>query len=328
MHPTIEHITFLGESAVRVTTEKLEGVVVPAWGSNLISLTWRPTGQPLLRTPATAEAYHARTTLHGMPILFPPSRIAGGTFRFRGREYRFPMPDPARPYHIHGVLMREPWRLSEAAVDGEEAYVETTIVAEETPAVYAALPHRFTVRQRFRFTTDAVELRFVLESRDEEAMPWGLGYHTTFLLPLPGGDLSRCTLQLRADKTWALDEQLLPSGELVDNPYRDAMAAGLPLDRVELDDVFLASPDAPFEAILTDAGAGLRIRYEGDRRYFTQWVLYNGKGKPDRGFFCPEPLTWVPNAPNVNAPAELTGLQALEPGASAEVVSKLTISEV
>ena len=324
----IEHISFLGEPAVKVTTEKLEGIVVPGWGSNLISLTWRPTGTALLRTPVSAEAYHARTTLHGMPVLFPPSRIEGGAFTFRGREYRFPIADPARGYHIHGVLMRTAWRLSaaETAEDGS-AWVETTVVSEETPAVFEALPHRFTVRQGFQFTADAVELRFRLESRDEAAMPWGLGYHTTFVLPLtgPDGDLAACSLRLRADKTWALDEKLLPTGELIDNPYRDAMAAGLPLDRVELDDVFFASPDAPFEATLEDRGAGLSIRYEGDRT-FTQWVLYNGKGKPDRGFFCPEPLTWVPNAPNVDAPAELTGLQALEPGAAAEAVTRLTIS--
>ena len=48
MAASIEHITYLGEPAVKVTTEKLEGIVVPGWGSNLISLVWRPTGTPLL----------------------------------------------------------------------------------------------------------------------------------------------------------------------------------------------------------------------------------------------------------------------------------------
>ncbi|WP_309120767.1 aldose 1-epimerase [Paenibacillus sp.] len=327
MTAAIEHISYFGEPAVKVTTEKLEGIVVPGWGSNLISLTWRPTGTALLRSPASAEAYHARTTLHGIPVLFPPSRIEGGAFTFRGREYRFPV-DPARGYHIHGVLMRTAWKLSAAETsDDGTAWVETTVVSEETPAVYEALPHRFTVRHGFRFAADSVELRFTLESRDEAAMPWGLGYHTTFVLPLggPEGDLSKCTLRLRADKTWELNDRLLPTGALLDNPLRDALAAGLPLDRVEFDDCFQASPDAPVEATLEDRGAGLSIRYEADQT-FTQWVLYNGKGKPDRGFFCPEPLTWVPNAPNVDAPAALTGLQALEPGATAEAVTRLTIA--
>jgi len=328
MTAAIEHISFLGEPAVKVTTEKLEGIVVPGWGSNLISLVWRPTGTALLRTPASAEAYHARTTLHGIPVLFPPSRIENGVFAFQGREYRFPV-DPARGYHIHGVLMRTAWRLSaaETTEDGG-AYVETTVVSEETPAIFEALPHRFTVRLGFRFSADAVEMRFVLESRDELAMPWGLGYHTTFVLPFAGeanGDLSQCSIRLRSDKTWALNERLLPTGELLDNPLREALAEGLPLDRVEFDDCFQAAPDAPVEATLTDRGAGLSIRYEADKT-FTQWVLYNGKGKPDRGFFCPEPLTWVPNAPNVDAPASVTGLQTLEPGATAEAVTRLTFS--
>lgn len=329
MTASIEHITYLGEPAVKVTTEKLEGIVVPGWGSNLISLIWRPDGTPLLRSPQSAEEYLSRTTLYGMPVLFPPSRIEGGAFTFRGREYKFPI-DPKRGLHIHGVLMRQPWRLTSATADGGEAMVETAIVAEEAPAVHAAFPHQFTVRHSFHFASDSVELRFRLESRDEEPMPWGLGYHTTFLMPLggDGGDLSRCTLRLAASKTWTLDDRLLPTGELADNPHREAMASGIALDRVELDDVYLADPDAPFEATLTDEGAGIRIKYEGDKDFFKQWVLYNGKGSSLRGFFCPEPLTWVPNAPHVDAPVELTGLQVLEPGAAITVTSRLTVSKL
>jgi aldose 1-epimerase len=321
----IESILFHGEPAVRVTTEKLEGIVVPGWGSNLISLVWRPTGMPLLRTPDSAEAYLARTALHGVPVLFPPNRIEGGRFTFQDREYQFPINKPNN-IHIHGVLMRTPWALSKAEPDGDGALVETIVASEEAPDIFAALPHKFTVRQQFRFTEDSVDIVFVLESRDETPMPWGLGYHTTFLMPLsPEGTLAACKLQVRADKAWPLSEQLLPTGELTDYPYSAALTEGLSLEGIELDDVLRAEPGVPVTAILTDESAGLRIAYTCED-IFKHWILFNGKGNPDKGFFCPEPYTWVTNAPNLDLPADVTGLQVLEPGATATARTKISVS--
>ncbi|MCI3922754.1 aldose 1-epimerase [Paenibacillus sp. TRM 82003] len=325
MTALIESITFLGEPAVKVTTERLEGIVVPGWGSNLISLVWRPTGVSLLRSPTSAEQYAARITLFGMPVLFPPNRLEGGGFTFRGRAYRFPVADPARNIHSHGVLMRTPWALSKAMVEGDGALVETTIASEDAPAVYEAFPHRFTVRQQFRFSADRVDICFQLESRDDAPMPWGLGYHTTMPMPLTAdGDLSRCTVRVYADKAWALSERLLPTGELVDHPRREAMAAGLPLDGVKLDDVLLAERGKPVEAVLTDEAAGLQIVYACDDA-FKHWVMYNGNTETPSGFFCPEPYTWVTNAPNLDLPYELTGVQVLEPGAVAAARTSLTV---
>jgi len=326
----IENITFLGEPAVKVTTEKLEGIIVPGWGSNMISLKWLPTGTAILRTPESAEAYHARTALYGMPVLFPPNRIENGKFSFQGREYSFPITDTARNLHNHGVLRHTAWSLTRAEAEDSAALVETSVISENTPAVYASLPHKFTVRQQFRFTADSVEVTFILESRDEAAMPWGLGYHTTLVMPLTAeGSLERCTLTVPVTKSWALSDKLMPTGELTDYRYAEALSQGIPLAGLELDDVLLADQDRPVEAVITDEAAGLRIAYAADKA-FKHWVLFNGgKGNAGgSGFFCPEPYTWVTNAPNIDLPHELTGVQVLEPGASAAVTTKLTISEM
>lgn len=326
MNAVVENITFLGQAAVRVTTEKLEGVVVPGWGSNLISLRWLPTNTALLRTPESAEAYHARSALYGTPVLFPPNRIENGTFTFQGREYRFPITDTARNLHSHGVLRHAAWTVTRAEAEGGEALVETSLVSEDTPEVYAALPHRFTVRHQFRFTADAVELRFVLESRDEAPMPWGLGYHTTLLMPLTdGGSLERCTIQVPVAQAWALSDKLTPTGELTDYSHREALAEGMSLSGVKLDDVLLADPNQPVEAVMTDEAAGLRVAYTADKR-FKHWVIFNNGG--DSGFICPEPYTWVTNAPNLDLPYELTGVQVLAPGETAEAVTKLSVSAI
>lgn len=323
----IEQIQFLGEPAVRVTTEQLEGILVPGWGSNLISLIWRPDPLAVLRTPESAEAYHAQTALYGIPVLFPPNRIDEGVFTFQGREYRFPINEAERGVHIHGVLRHIPWKLTRAEIEGDTALLETSVVSEEAPDVYAAFPHKFTVRQQYRFRAETVEIRFLLDSRDEAPMPWGVGYHTTLNLPLAkGGSLDRCTVQLPVAKSWVLSDRLLPTGELTDCPYGEAMRRGLSPAALQLDDVLLVDPDQPSEAVITDEAAGLRVTYTADQA-FKHWVLYNGDPATS-GFFCPEPYTWVTNAPNLDLPNDLTGLQVLEPGASASVTTRITVSRL
>lgn len=83
----IEKITYLGTPAIKAGNEHLEMIVVPEWGSNVISLVDKTTNVQLLREPETAESFHDTPTLYGIPILFPPNRISDGTFSFRGRTY-------------------------------------------------------------------------------------------------------------------------------------------------------------------------------------------------------------------------------------------------
>jgi aldose 1-epimerase len=64
-------------------------------------------------------------------------------------------------------------------------------------------------------------------------------------------------------------------------------------------------------AILEDTDAGRRIVYEVENG-FKHWMVYNGNGS--QGFICPEPQTWMVNAPNLDLPDEVTGFGQLQPG--------------
>ncbi|MFS0727129.1 aldose 1-epimerase [Paenibacillus sp. 1P07SE] len=324
--PVIERIDYLGEPAVLVHTSELSGIIVPGWGSNLISLTWRESELELLRTPDSAEAYHAKPPLYGTPVLFPPNRIEDGTFTFNNRTYTFPVNEAERGNHIHGVLMRSAWELSKAEVEGDEAVVETMIVSENVPAVFAGLPHRFTVTMSFVFKGPAVSIRFAIDNRDEEPLPWGLGYHTTFRFPFsPEGSLARCTFQLQADRRWTLNDRNLPTGEITPIANQTQLNAGMTVEGVLLDDVYSATAGAPNEAVMTDPDAGLAVTYRCDEQ-FGHWVIYNGDGQS--GFLCPEPYTWVTNAPNVPLSDELTGFRSLAPRAQVSTFTEIAVRKV
>lgn len=321
--PVIESIDYLGEPAVRVHTPELSGTIVPGWGSNLIELVWRENELALLRSPESAEAYHAKPPLYGTPVLFPPNRIEDGKFTYNNRTYTFPINEEPRGNHIHGVLMRAAWQLTRTEIDGARAIIETSIVSEDTPAIYDCLPHRFTVTMSFIFEGPKVEIRFAVDNRDEAPLPWGLGYHTTFRFPLaPQGDLSRCTFQLQADRRWSLDARNLPTGEITPIANQAQLNSGMTLGDVLLDDVFSIAAGAANEAVLTDADASLAIVYRADEQ-FGHWVIYNADGQS--GFLCPEPYTWVTNAPNVALPDELTGFRTLAPGERASTSTEIEV---
>ena len=64
-------------------------------------------------------------------------------------------------------------------------------------------------------------------------------------------------------------------------------------------------------AILTDTKNNISVYYEVDKE-FKHWTLWNNGGEVD--WVCPEPQTWAINAPNLNLPREITGLQGISAG--------------
>jgi aldose 1-epimerase len=94
------------------------------------------------------------------------------------------------------------------------------------------------------------------------------------------------------------------------------------LTDIKLDNFFTVSPGFANQAVITDPDAGIKIVYSCDEA-FNQWVIYNADGHS--GFLCPEPYTWVTNAPNLPLPAEATGFRAVAPGETAVFSTHVTL---
>ncbi|WP_269432468.1 aldose 1-epimerase [Gordoniibacillus kamchatkensis] len=268
-----------------------------------------------------SKAYRQMPLLYGIPVLFPPNRIENGRFVYNGREYQFERNEKNTGHHAHGMVYQRRWELLKGSAEAGEAVIVTKFDSAQHPDVIAQFPHRFRVRMTFTLRGSKLIQEAEVTNLSEEAFPWGLGYHTTFSFPFRGKEdrLDKCTLAVNAAKRWVLNSQFLPTGELQDFDGRERLNAGLPMEGVVLDDVFLSSAgcgETPNEALLTDGNIGLKVAYRCDGN-MTQWVLHNGGG--GQGFFCPEPYTWVTNAPNLPLDRSLTGLQELEPGMSRTV---------
>ncbi|WP_240420686.1 aldose 1-epimerase [Paenibacillus periandrae] len=323
MLASVNHIDYFGEPAVSLHNELLELILVPGWGSNLISLRHKGKNIELLRTPSSAEEYHSDPILYGIPVLFPPNRIADGTFSYLGTVYHFKLNEPLDHNHSHGLLYGEKWKLVASGQDADNSTLQTEIDSTAHPEVWSQFPHHFRVRMKYSLEANVLYKEAIITSMDDRPFPWGFGFHTTFRFPFRNGDdLGKCTFSLNADTQWQLNERMLPTGDLLDIAYKEQLQKGKSLVGHALDDVFLASKQGVNKAVLTDENVGLKITYQCDS-HFGHWVVYNDDSK--QGYLCPEPYTWVTNAPNLDLPEALTGFRVIQPGDTVTLQTKLII---
>jgi len=308
----LEEIKYHGEAALRAGNELLELLLVPSWGSNLISITVKEQGLELLRTPGSAEEYYHRPILYGIPLLFPPNRIDRGKFTFNGREYQFPINEPAEDLHNHGFVYDKEWKLRNTAIIGEQIIIETEFNSRLFPELKSYFSHDFLMQLSYTLTKGRINKEVAIKNLGREAFPLGFGFHTSFAFPLKSADSGQqATFRASVVKRWQLDERNLPTKSF-DQMYVEELVAGTDLSGWTLDDAFLADTalHGKNQVQINHYQEGLKIVYSCDDN-FKHWVIYNGDGK--QGFVCPEPYTWITNAPNLDLPAERTGLQVLEP---------------
>ena len=325
MKDYIKESMFLNEAAIEFGNENIEAILIPALGSNLLSLKSRKKGIELLRTPKTLDDYKKVPILYGMPILFPPNRIEDGIFTYKETTYTFPINEEEKHNHIHGFLHDKPWRVVKKEVSKEEIIIITEFLSSDFPSLYKYFPRDFKVNMTYSLLDEALEVKMEIHNFGRESFPWGVGYHTIFNFPFVAeSNYLDCEFALPVNKQWELNQRSLPTGEYSSLTNKDDIQKRVLEERREYDDIFSYDEEnSPInEAILTDSNAGIQVRYQADQ-HFKYWVLFN-----EAGFLCPEPYTWMTNAPNLDIPAEITGLQELQPGETIQLNTKLILKEI
>jgi len=320
--------TYNGEPAVWLKAGRYEAAVLPGVGANLIAFRDLENGCKFLREPGEdeMESFKAVPYVHGIPVLFPPNRYEDGKFPWQGTTYTFPVNEAATGNHLHGFVSGIPWAVEDLGSGSRESFVTVSLTVREGHEVYRHLPFDFTLKLRYALSEDGLSQQFYIRNDGDKVLPALYAFHTTVNAPFAPGSTARdCKVKLTIGDRWEMSGRMLPTGG-----YQPLTAEE---EALKGDGVypFFAPMDNHYTAVpqngrnrmeLTDSRAGLTLVYDVGTSY-KQWMIWNNGAT--EGFFCPEPQVNLVNAPNVDLPAERTGLFSLAPGEVWEESARLYV---
>lgn len=281
----------------------------------------------VIDAPADFASGSHRPSSHGIPILFPfPNRIRDGRYHWQGVDYEIPesvgLRDP-EGNAIHGFCIDLPWRVIRQEANSVTGEFQ---LSRDAPSRRDSWPADFILQLTWSLEaceTGGALLRsdFRISNPGETPLPWGLGTHPYFRLPLAEGSTAAdCLVEAPATEAWSL-VNCLPTGERTPVPGAADLRRSPRLGELQLDDVLTGLPsDKPVESRVMDPAAGLEVVQQSDP-LFRELVVYTPGG---RDAVCIEPYTCVTDAIRLEADGIDTGLQVLRPGA--EATTWITIS--
>lgn len=330
--PSVTSALYGDEPALVMRASSYEAWVLPGIGGHMVALRDKAHGLNVLREPLAGlhgdlTAYRREPIPYGIPLLFPPNRIEDGTFTAAGVTYRFPINEPQLHNRLHGFFARSPWQVVEQGADGPQAVLCLRRCLREEDEEFRWFPHRLTLQLRYRLSDQGLAWTVQATNDGQRPIPLMLGFHTALQVP-PSADADAlpCDLYMNIGEQWELNDRKLPSGRTVPP---DAMAAAIASGSGDpfahpIDALYSSTPlGGPNVCRLRFPGLGVSVLYETDPK-FRAWMLWNGDAKS--GFFCPEPMTCLVNAPNLDLPWELSGMQLLPGGATWSAKSRLFVA--
>ncbi|NQV24909.1 MAG: aldose 1-epimerase [Rhodopirellula sp.] len=257
-----------------------------------------------------------RVSGNGIPLLFPfPNRIKGGNFSWAGKDYQLPADKVGYDNTgnaIHGLCIDRPWRI---VAQGDDFVIGEFQLSEDAPDRLKLWPADFIIRVQYEISGATLQSKFEIFNPDKVVLPWGLGTHAYFKLPLTAEtEADKCLCVAPVTEQWELID-CLPTGKKSALPSDVPLTDGVYFGERKLDDVFSGVPADIVECVIMDEAAGLQIAQRNPGS-FTELVIYT---PPNRNAICFEPYTCVTDAINLEQSEAAkqglnTGWKTLGPG--------------
>jgi aldose 1-epimerase len=293
------------------TTGSIARILV-SLGFNCFS--WRPAlpdgPREMLWSEDDFASGNGKPSGSGVPLLFPfPGRIGKARFTFGGREYLLE-PGDRFGNAIHGFVYNRPWRAIEQSVNRVSGEFQASL---DDPAVLGRWPGDFRIRVSYSIAGETLTTLIECENVGNGPLPYGLGTHAYFRLPLSDrADPEMTTVKLPATRVWEARDQL-PTGRLLPADGDLDLLSARPLAGRSFDTYFTGlqpSKGSVVETILAEPKSGRRL-VQTFTQDFTQCVVYTPM---HREGICLEPYTCVPDPFRLEAEGHHTGLKILQPG--------------
>lgn len=187
--------------------------ILPAYGALLHAFEIPLAGKPfnVIDNYTSREAVEQELTTSYKSAKLSPfvCRIAGGRYRYEGRELSFgrSFPDGSA---IHGLLADRPFQLLSEQADDQDASVVLHCQYNRTDPGY---PFQYNCAVRYTLHPNRVlQVQTTLLNLDDQTIPLADGWHPYFTL---GDTIDSYELQFSSDTMLEFDERLIPTGRTV-----------------------------------------------------------------------------------------------------------------
>lgn len=295
--------------------------ILPGQGFNCFSFQAMVKGAPLevLWADPDFASGTTRPTRSGIPIMVPfVNRIGGTSVPYGGQTYEVTDAQMNGDNIIHGFCVNRPWRVveqSESSVTGE------FWASVDAPALKAQWPADFRVRATYALTGNSLAATLEVENPDSKPLPFGIGTHPYFRLPLGGSSADDCVITVPGNGVWELVNDL-PTGRTSAVEPRVDLRAGMPYRDFTVNDILtdLDAPDGQVVATIHDPGSGVTLTQSWDPA-FRECVIFS---PAHREAACIEPMTNISDPFRLGDMGIETGMRTLQPGE--RFVGRVTIS--
>ncbi len=320
-------INFNGISCIQLVSGRYEALIAYEIGSNVIRLRDNDNGIEFFRfkDSNTADVIKQSPEVWGLPTLYLPNRFADGVLKASDAVYQLPV-NEKEPYnnHIHGFLHKREHSVIEHSSDDNCAWVKTQYLYDENDEFFKYLPIKFIVEYTFTLSECGLEQTIRFTNLSNKMLPMSIASHTTINTPfVDGGKESDILLTVPIGKKCELNERCLPTERMksltmYDLEYKTGTKC--PVLQVLDNDMYVAecgklNNEDFYGVVAEDTASGKKVCYEvaGDYKF---WIIWNDRGF--NGYFCPEPMTAMINAPNLSLPESETGYFEIKPDESFE----------
>lgn len=218
------------------------------------------------------------------PTLFPfIGRLADRICKIHGQVY---------PMGLHGFAAAMEFSLV------EQSESRVVLALDSNAESKKHYPFDFRLQVIYQLEEDCLDVRSIVENLGDETMPFALGGHPGFNVPLMKGEkfedyVLEFTHECLPDKICFAPSGLL-IGQEVKYPLEDGRRIHLSHDLFYDDDIILENTDKEVTLRSTISGRGVRVAYP-DLPYVGFWHA----PKSDAPYVCIEPWSSLPGRQNV-----------------------------
>lgn len=285
---------------------KTEAEVIPGVGFNLFR--YETAGQSMILSPPSLEGLKEKTEAHfkyGTPILFPPNRVKGGTFTYKGKTYQLPLNEPTN--HLHGEICYRPWKVVErGASDEEGAYLTAQFRYRDHADLLSYFPHPMVFTLTYRLSNGQIHLKGSIRNDGEEEAPFAFGLHPYFVLsPL---NQEQIEIVLPAAEEWPVTQDAFVTGLPQVTDLSKELNKGVPLTKFPAGSCWLFRLQNHHQpCMIRNHQTGMALAYQVDPS-FPFVILFRPVWADSISF---EPYTYVTDAFNLPWDNNVTGARGL-----------------